>query len=60
MMNYLKLPLSVLVKELGSILIEVWHSGFMLMQNGDVLKSTRELLYPEKLGWSLLTTPTAK
>ena len=60
MMNHLKLPLSVLVKELGLILIEVWHSGLMLMQNGDVLKSTRELWNLEKFGWSLLTTPTAK
>ena len=60
MMNHLKLPLSVLVKELGLILIEVWHSGLMLMQNGDVLKSTRELWNRGKFGWSLLTTPTAK
>ena len=50
MMNHLKLPLSVLVKELGLILIEVWHSGLMLMQNGDVLKSTRELRNLEKFG----------
>ena len=60
MMNHLKLPLSVLVKELGLILIEVWHSGLMLMQNGDVLNSTTELWNLEKLDLSLLTTPTAK
>ena len=43
MINIIELPVSFLVKESGLILIEVWHSGLMLMQNGDVLKSTREL-----------------
>ena len=50
MITCLKLPVSFLVKELGFILIDVLHSGLMLMQKGDVLKSTRELLNLEKLG----------